>query len=242
MPTRIYYPLLTQGPHLFELPSKQAQHVRVLRFKLADSLQLFDGKGHVAPARITQLDKKSIWVEIEALQIAPQTDLYPIHLIQALTRHETMDWIIQKATELGVKSITPVISERTQGRLKGNQLDKKMQHWQEIIVSAAEQSGLNFLPILKTPLQLIDFLTGLTTHAPPLFIFDPEATQSFHDLKSIPASSQILIGPEGGFTADEIQAAIRFQATPLHLHQNILRAETAAISALSIGQFHFGRK
>ena len=242
MPTRIYYPLLTQSPNQFELPSKQAQHLRVLRFNCGDSLQLFDGKGHFADARIQQIDKKSVRVEVDALQIAATADTYPIHLIQALTRHETMDWIIQKATELGVKSITPVISARTQGRLKDKQREQKMQHWQEVIVSAAEQCGLNFLPILKAPLPLTDFLAERTAHTPPLFIFDPEATQSFHDLHTIPASSQIMIGPEGGFTADEIKAALYHQAIPLRLHHNILRAETAAIAALSIGQFHFGRK
>ena len=241
MPTRIYCPLLTESPTRLECPAKQAQHLRVLRFQLGDALQLFNGKGDFAEATIIHLDKKSIQLEIAALQMASPSETYPIHLIQALTRNETMDWIIQKATELGVKSITPIISERTQGRLKGSQLDKKMTHWQEIMISAAEQSGFNFLPTLHSPLLFLDFLAELNPDSPPLFIFDPEEKQAFYDLHIHPTSSQLLIGPEGGFTKEEVNAAVRDHATPLRLHHNILRAETAAIAALSMTQLHFGR-
>ncbi len=239
MPTRIYYPHLTQCASPLELPPKQAQHVRVLRLSLGESVELFDGKGHFAEAKLVHLDKKSVQLELADLHIATPAQTYPIHLVQAMTRNETMDWIIQKATELGVKSITPIMSERTQGRLKDSQLDKKMTHWQEIIISAAEQSQLNFLPLLKAPLLLSDFLAGLNAHSPPLFIFDPESSQSIRDLHAHPKTCQLMIGPEGGFTAAEIKAALAHHATALRLHQNILRAETAAITALSISQFYF---
>jgi 16S rRNA (uracil1498-N3)-methyltransferase len=240
MPSRIYYPLLSQSPPIFELPAKQAQHVRVLRCNLGDALEVFNGKGHFAEAHIIHLDKKSVQLELKALQIATQAETYPVHLIQALTRNETMDWIIQKATELGVKSITPIMSERTQGRLKADQLNKKMLHWQEIIISAAEQSQLNFLPILKEALTLENYLAAQNEHAPPLFIFDPQSSHSFHDLRTHPKACQIMIGPEGGFTPAEVKMALTHHAQSLRLHQNILRAETAAITALSLCQFHFG--
>ncbi len=240
MPTRIYYPALTQETERIELPPKQAQHIRVLRLHLGETLHLFNGRGHFASATLIHLDKKFVHLERDALQIAEPPTTYPIHLVQAMTRNDTMDWIIQKATELGVKSITPIMSERTQGRLKADQLEKKISHWQEIIISAAEQSHLNFLPILKIPLTLAEYLKEQDQHSPPLLIFDPESPHSFHDLRSHPKTCQILIGPEGGFTAAEIKTALTHQATSLRLHQNILRAETAAITALSICQFHFG--
>ena len=242
MPTRIYYPLLKQSPERFELPSRQSQHLRVLRFGLGESLEVFDGQGLLAVAHISYIDKKQIQLERGVLQKAPTLLTYPMHLIQALTRHDTMDWIIQKATELGVQSITPVISERTQGRLKDQQLTKKMIHWQEVMISAAEQSHLSILPELRPLQRLDDFFSCLGTDSPALFIFDPAAEKSIDEIHSAPQSSQIMIGPEGGFTAAEVKQALAHQAIPLRLHQNILRAETASIAALSICQFHFSKK
>ncbi len=237
MPPRIYYPELKQSASCIDLPAKQAQHLRVLRLLQGEEVELFDGKGQTAQAKLLEISKKRVALEREPIVSVPAPETHPVHLLQALTRHETMDWILQKATELGVKSITPLICERTQGRLKGEQGQKKQAHWQEVLVSACEQSGLNFLPVLNPPILFVDYLQQHSLQNAH-FILDPQSTHSF-EAYAPPAASSLLIGPEGGWTASELLQALAAGAQPICIHANVLRAETAAVCAISLCQYAF---
>ena len=227
MSTRIYLPEFSEI-----LPPKQAQHVRVLRLNINDEIELFDGQGNVAQAKIKTIDKKNIGIEIVSQNNVQTPKTFPIHLGMSIIRE--MEWAIQKAVELGVTEITPIVADRSQGRFKPEQAAKKMQHWQEIIIAACEQSGLNFLPKLN----------NITPHPCPLpqgargLILDPYATKELRDIPPS-ASATLLIGPEGGFTEAEIKSAKAAGYQTLRMHDNILRAETAAIAAIALSQFHF---
>ncbi len=224
---------------IVELDERAAQHVRVLRLRIGDAVQFFDGMGGVAEANVIHCDKKRVALQLGERSRAVIPALYPTHLIQSLIRNDNMDWVIQKAVELGVASITPLIGERVQGRLQGAALAKKMAHWQEIIVSAAEQCGQNILPTLH---PLIHF-EALSQHADrlgaELMILDPEASHSFRNLGRRPNASALLIGPEGGFSPTEMQLILQKKWTRIALHPNILRAETAAIVSIAMCQFCF---
>lgn len=232
---RIYVPAFASM-----LPPKQAQHVRVLRLGCGDKLDLFDGMGNETCATIRQIDKKAVIVDMSPVVRAPEPNTYPTHLALSVIRNEPMDWAIQKAVELGVHTITPVVAERSQGRFNPEQAEKKYLHWQEIIISACEQSGLSFLPRLAAlaPLQALFVLphTGLR------LMFDPQAIRSLHTLESSAAATTLLIGPEGGFTQAEIANAETAGFVKVSLHAQTLRAETAALVAISLVQFHFGTR
>ncbi len=221
---RIYLPTFEK---IF--PPRQAQHVRVLRLNRGEALTLFDGKGQLAQARLSKIDKKTVEVEITALQTAPRPETFPIHLAMSVIRE--MDWVMQKATELGVQEITPLISARTQGHPS----DKKQAHWHEVMISAAEQSGCNFLPTLHPTLNFETF----ARQNPGALILDPTATRSLKDLPPDRKSATLLIGPEGGLTPQEILLAKEAGCIRVSLHEQILRAETAAIVATGIVQFYF---
>lgn len=224
--TRIYVPTLASP--VTELPEKAQQHVRVLRLQVGDTLELFDGQGHIATACIRSIDKKNIQIDVQPLVVAPLPQTYPIHLMQALINPTKMDLIIQKAVELGVKSITPLICERTQGRPE--RVAQKMQHWQAIMESSAEQCGLNLLPVLH-PIIALDSVpeAARTLGAHPVMLSPLAAKQS---LGPRPAATAVIIGPEGGFSPRELAWATAQHLDALCLHENILRAETAAIVAI----------
>lgn len=244
MSPRIYY----SGPFSLTMPqsldSRGAHHVRVLRLQTGDLLTLFNGIDQLAQARIEQLDKKQVQVRLLQIDNALPLLVRPLHLVQGLIRSDKMDWIIQKAVELGVTEITPVICERTQGRLKPTQWEAKCLHWQEIIMSAGEQSGNNCLPTLHAPRLFSDFLGQHSSQPVSTFILDPQATQTFHDFTAPTSSTEIriLIGPEGGFTSTELSLAAYSGSLSICIHPHILRAETAAIAALTQCQFHFNAK
>lgn len=240
---RIYLADLSSHSQNISLPAKQAQHIKVLRLQANDEITLFNGLGLNATAKIGQVDKKTVIVEILTLDTMTRPAVFPIHLAQSFIKNEHMDWLIQKAVELGVAAITPVVSERCQGRLKPEQLERKLQHWQDIIIAACEQCGLNFLPTLYSPCSFNIFVKAEEKEATGIkFILNPHVSRT---LKNLPAeghaAATILVGPEGGFTENEISMAQQERFIALSLHPQILRAETAAITATGIIQFYFNR-
>src|SRR5690606_23195549 len=144
---------LTLGQH--DLPEAQAHYIgRVLRHAVGDAVQLFDGSGQEFLGELIEVGKKTVRVELRE-QFAGQADSnLHIHLGQGLSRGERMDWAIQKATELGVAEITPLVSERCEVRLKDERADKRMAHWRQVMISACEQCGRSSLPLLHPPLTL----------------------------------------------------------------------------------------
>jgi 16S rRNA (uracil1498-N3)-methyltransferase len=235
---RIYTPQTLAGSSLVELEQQASHHInKVLRMQEGDSLILFNGDGFDYSARIDSIHKKSLSASMD-VAIASETESpLSIHLGIGISKGDRMDWIMQKATELGVTTITPLFTERTEVRLKGERLEKKHQHWQQIIISACEQSGRSVLPQLA-PATRIDMWTE-NTQAEKKFVLHHRSTQTL-DGKDTPKSIVLLVGPEGGLSEAEIMAAEKHNFDALALGPRVLRTETAPLAALSVLQLLWG--
>ena len=230
---------------LIFLTCKEANHIRnVLRMKRGDTLSVMDGKGHLVEATIEELHPKGVRVKIIRSLPAPAPSPVEIHLAQALIKSRPMDSLIQKATELGVSSITPFASERTAARIRPEHLSRKMDHWEEIIKAACKQSGRPNLPTLNPPLAF-EALIGNAPHQGTLKVLLWEAEKEA-DLKGLlrsggqPSHILAIVGPEGGFTPREIRNARNAGFRIVSLGSRILRSETAAITIVSIIQYEWG--
>ncbi len=237
---RIYYPLDITLHTDLQLTPNAANHVAtVLRMRVGDSLLIFNNKNCEYKASIRSITKREVVVVINEQQVNDRESPLAIHLIQAVARGEKMDWIIQKASELGAHSITPIITRRSGVKLTDKRWQKRLQHWQAVAISAAEQCGrnrlLNIQPVIDFNVLLEQPLTGNK------FILAPMATQSLStDVPLIAKSVQLLIGPEGGFSEQELQLATEHSFKAIKLGPRILRTETAAIAIIAICQAYFG--
>ena len=216
-----------------------ANHImRVLRLREADALTLFDGRGGEYGARIAGFRKDSVQVEVKEHRDVERESTLNLTLAQGISRGERMDWVMQKATELGVTRIIPVITERTMVKLDERQADRKLEHWRAIVVSACEQCGRNRVPEVILPQVYIEAVRSIDT-AVTRVLLSPTGTLRARDLGE-PASIAILIGPEGGLSDKEQEAAIGAGFQPLRMGPRILRTETAAIAALAALQHNYG--
>jgi 16S rRNA (uracil1498-N3)-methyltransferase len=226
---------LSIGEH--ELPEAQAHYIsRVLRMAEGDALQLFDGSGNEFRARLIDVGKKRVVVQIDESFAGQVESPLQIHLGQGLSRGERMDWAIQKATELGVSEITPIFSDRCEVRLKDERADKRLMHWRQVAISACEQCGRSRVPVIHPPLLLADWLKQ--TQAELKLVLHPVAEPWASHAR--PASLAFLIGPEGGLSEAEVQQA---QAAGYHsarLGPRVLRTETAPVVALAVAQQLWG--
>lgn len=225
---------LSLGTH--SLPEAAAHYIgRVLRLQAGTAVQLFDGSGMEFRGELLDVGKKQVSVELkDEVPGMPESSLR-IHLGQGLSRGERMDWAIQKATELGVAEITPIVSERCEVRLKDERADKRLAHWRQIAISACEQCGRSVIPQINPPQPLAEWLPveaalKLVLHpvAEPLTSHQPPATLAF------------LIGPEGGMSDAEVEQATRAGFLPARLGPRVLRTETAPVVALSVAQQLWG--
>ena len=226
---------LSLGSH--ELPEAQAHYIgRVLRLNAGAAVQLFDGSGIEFIGEITEVDKKQVRVALsEQIAGQPESPLR-IHLGQGLSRGERMDWAIQKATELGVSEITPIVSERCEVRLKDERADKRLAHWRQIAISACEQSGRSSVPMIQPPMALTDWLQQSSAEL-KLVLHPVAQALSSHNK---PASLAFLIGPEGGLNDSEVAQAQAAGFLAARLGPRVLRTETAPVVALSIAQQLWG--
>lgn len=216
-----------------------ANHImRVLRARDGEELTLFDGRGGEYGARITGLRKDSVTVDVREHRALERESALDLTLAQGVSRGDRMDWVMQKATELGVRRIVPMITERSVVRLDEERSEKKLQHWRGIAISACEQCGRNRVPDVTAPTRFFDALRGSDASATRLLL-SPNASLRARDLPR-PAAVTLLIGPEGGLSDTEQEAAIRAGFQPLQLGPRILRTETAAIAALAALQHDFG--
>jgi len=231
---------LTQGASLL-LPTEARHHlVNVLRLKIGDQLILFDGKSQQeAIASITQLDRKSATVSVLSIHTTFRESLLDISLIQAISSTDKMDFTVQKAVELGVKSIQPIYTERSQNPWKANRLKKKLAHWNSIILHACEQCGRTCLPELYSPVSYQNYLSSRNPVRLAL-ILDPRATQPPTEIDNITKGFDILIGPESGFSAQEALLANKASIRAIKMGPRILRTETASIVAITFLQSKFG--
>lgn len=235
---RIYCPQPLASQQTVELESQAAAHlVRVLRMTEGDALRLFNGDGNEYSATLCDVTKKSAVALIGEILRTDTAQPLNLHLGQVVSKGDRMDFTIQKATELGIAEITPLWSERCEVRLKGERLDKKMEHWQKVAISACEQSGRNIVPVIHPPMHFAEW--AASDQSDLQFILHPHDQKPLSDYQP-PESVALLVGPEGGFSEDEVRQAIDAGFKGLTLGPRILRTETAALAALSVFQYQWG--
>ena len=226
---------LSLGRH--ELPEAQAHYIgRVLRLAPGAAVQLFDGSGREYLGELAEVGKKSVSVELREVFDGLAESPLRIHLGQGLSRGERMDWAIQKATELGVAEITPLVSERCEVRLKDERADKRLAHWRQIAISACEQCGRSVLPVIHAPLGLDDWQRQV--QAELKLVLHPVAEPLASHAR--PSSLAFLIGPEGGLSEAEVEQAKSHGFHAARLGPRVLRTETAPVVALSVAQQLWG--
>lgn len=238
--TRIFCdsPMLTG--RTLDLPAAAAHHVaRVLRLREGAALSVFDGAGSEFRAEIVRVAADAVTVLLGA-QLPPVGESpLAVTLIQGISRGERMDWTLQKATELGVHAIAPVLTARSVVRLDAKQAEKKRVHWHGIVIGACEQCGRSRIPNVATPITLRDHLSNVRNDGLRL-VLNPEAPVSLASLASLPAKVELLIGAEGGLEDEELAAAATAGFMPARLGPRVLRTETAAVVALSVLQALWG--
>lgn len=228
---------LTVGGNVV-LPEGAARHVAlVLRMREGATLRLFDGLGREVRAVVSEVGRKRVVAQVEALEDGVDGSPLPVHLGQAISKGDRMDYAIQKAVELGVAAITPLYTEHGDVRLKGEREARKLAHWQAVAISACEQCGRVTVPPVHPPLTLADWLAG--RDEPLRLVLHPATGGGFAEAPP-PASAALLIGPEGGLSSHEVDAALVAGFSPLALGPRILRTETAPVVALSLLQYRFG--
>lgn len=218
---------------IVELPDHVAHHVQVLRLAAGDHITLFNGAGGEYTGTLAAVEKKRARAEIKLFSAREAELPYAVTLAQALPETSKMDWIIEKAVELGVTAIQPLAAQRCVVRLSAERAARKLTHWQGIILSAAEQSGRNRLPHLAEPVNFNDWIGRQDLHL--RILLTPGAEQPLSDWARHhpPQSVALMIGPEGGFTDAEESMACRQGVLPLSMGARVLRTETAALAALA---------
>jgi 16S rRNA (uracil1498-N3)-methyltransferase len=231
---RFYCPQpLIQGA-IVDLPETVAHHLHVVRQQPGDEVVLFNGEGGQARARLVEIGKRRASAEVVAAEAVEVELPYAVTLAQGLPEGSSkMDWIVEKAVELGVAAIQPLAAARSVVKLSGERAEKRQAHWEGVIVAASEQSGRNRLARLEA---LQDFNRYIAQPAAgPRILLSPRATQSLAAWARAtpPCPVTLLIGPEGGFSAQEEDAAIAAGALALAMGPRVLRTETAGLAALA---------
>jgi 16S rRNA (uracil1498-N3)-methyltransferase len=218
---------------IITLPEPVAHHIQVLRLAPGELITVFNGDGGEYSATLTQIERRSVSAEIK-VHHAREVELpFAVTLAQALPEGSKMDWIIEKAIELGVTGFQPLAAQRCVVRLSAERAEKKMGHWQGIIESASEQSGRNRLARLAPLQDYKQWITQQDMHR--RIILTPRAQQSLPDWARHqgPQAVTLVIGPEGGLTEAEENDALRHGALALAIGPRILRTETAALAAVA---------
>lgn len=238
--TRSYLDLPLAVGQGFALPEATTNHlVRVLRLQVGDSCLLFNGDGFDYEARFTSLLKRGAEVEVIARQEVRNESPLRITLAQGIARGEKMDWILQKATELGVARILPVSSERTEVRLDEERAERRVAHWQRVVQSACEQCGRARVPLVEAPVALAVHAAAARELAMEKRVLQPDAAEGPSALA--PCSALMLAaGPEGGFSERDLALLVQAGYRGLRLGPRILRTETAGLAAVAALQSRFG--
>jgi len=258
---RFYCPAPLAMGMLLELPAGAARHVQVLRLQPGDSITLFNGGpgwasaehgstpgplGGEFDATITHMGRSDVGVRIGAHHALEREPLRALHLAVGMPANDRMDWLVEKAAELGVASIQPLMTERSVLRLSGERAQKKVAHWQSIAIAACEQCGGNRVPLVHDVQGLTPWLKSqaVTAHGTALLLSLRAEAQHLHQaLNATPdpdraqsAGFVFLSGPEGGLSPAEEEAALAQGFAPVTLGPRVLRAETAALAALVAAQ------
>ncbi len=241
MSTRLFVSsALSNGVEL-ELDGDRAKYLgKVLRARVGDTLTIFNGDGPEWPATITSISKSSINLAL-GMSIDPGTESpLKIHLVQGISRGDRMDFVVQKATELGVKRITPVLTEYGVVKLKSDRAEKRRDHWQKIANSACEQSGRTRQPLIDMPMPLKNWFGSKPPKVDAEVILVPNAAAPLALIPPPETKICVLIGPEGGFSETEYGDAEVSGFQAVSLGPRVLRTESAAIATLSVLQSMWG--
>ena len=221
------------------LPTAAARHVQVLRLQPGAAITLFDGSGSEWDAEVTHIGRSEVQVRVGTPRPVDRELSVRVRLAVGMPANERMDWLVEKATELGVAEIQPLVCERSVLRLEGERAERRRAHWQAIAAAAAEQCGRDRLPVVHRPGRLDTWLAPLEVADPaPRFVLSLEAdaqplAAALEGRGSAETDLLFLSGPEGGLTPAEEQAARRAGLRPIGLGPRVLRAETAAIAVLA---------
>jgi 16S rRNA (uracil1498-N3)-methyltransferase len=235
---RIFCPEPLASGMALGLPAGAARHVQVLRLQPGDGITLFDGRGGEYTASVTRMGRSEVDVAVGAFDPVEREAPRAVHLALGMPANERMDWLVEKAAELGAASIQPLMSARTVLRLSGERADKKTAHWQAVAVAACEQCGRNRVPLVHPMSTLADWLRQQQQQQPAA----PDLRRYLLSLAdgagALPAGADVgqaacfLSGPEGGLAPQEEDAASAAGFQPVRLGPQILRAETAPLAAL----------
>lgn len=236
---RFYVDFALSPDSVVELPDNVVRHLNVLRVKNTEEIVLFNGNGKAYPALPEVLEKRRASVRILREEATDNESPLNITLVQAVSAAERMDFTLQKSMELGVAEIRPVISERCVVRLSGERAEKRVARWQEIVVSACEQSGRNIVPKvlpLTTYAQALQQLPQETTK----LLMSLNRAQKLSDVRPQSGKVVFMVGPEGGWTEKEEQQAFDAGFQSVTLGKRVLRTETASLAAIAAMQTLWG--
>jgi 16S rRNA (uracil1498-N3)-methyltransferase len=236
----VYLDAPLRGGSRATLTGSAAGHVvRVLRLKAGAPLTLFNGSGSEFEGTVVQVNGDAVTVEVGAAHAIDRESPLPLVLVQGVARAERMDLTVQKATELGVTRLVPVLTERSVVKLDAAQGARKLAHWRAIAIAACEQSGRNRPPEVQAPVAYRDFIRS-QLEVPTRLLLSPVARARVADVPRPPAGVMVLIGPEGGLSAPEQEQALAAGFIGVRLGPRVLRTETAALAALTLLQREFG--
>ena len=233
---RFFCPAPLVTGQALSLPPGAARHVQVLRLQPGAVITLFNGEGGEFEATVTRMGRSDVDVKVGAHHAIEREAPRAIHLLAGITANERMDWLVEKATELGAASLTPLLAERSVLKLKGERADKKRAHWQGVAVAAAEQCGRNRVPPVHEALALADWLAQSRPQATDLrcVLSLADGARPLAQVASgTPQPLWLLSGPEGGLSPAEEAQALAAGFVPVTLGPRVLRAETAPLAALA---------
>jgi 16S rRNA (uracil1498-N3)-methyltransferase len=232
--TRIHCAAALAPNRALSLPSGAARHVQVLRMQPGDALTLFDGHGGEYAATIERMGRGEVEVRVGEHRAVEREAARAVHLAIGMPANERMDWLVEKATELGAAGIQPLMTAHGVLRLAGERADRKRAHWEAIAVAACEQCGRNRVPAIHPVQPLANWLASATAGAPRFILSLTEGAPPLRDAaRNDFERAWVLSGPEGGLGAAEERDAIARGFMPLSLGPRVLRAETAALAALA---------
>jgi 16S rRNA (uracil1498-N3)-methyltransferase len=200
---------------------------------------LFNGSGSFYPATIIQTNKKSVVIQTNQAEKSLSESKLHTHLGQVMSRGDRMDYVIQKSTELGINEITPLTSERCELKLNADRADKRLKHWQQVAISAAEQCGRACVPNIHPILSVHDWGQQNKAHGLSV-VLHHRNTQNIGKIQTTPDHVNLLVGPEGGLSQAEIQLATDATFIPSTFGPRVMRTETAPVACLSILQWLWG--
>ncbi len=242
---RFYCPASLTTGELMDLPAGAARHVQVLRLQPGDAITLFNGgpdvpnsPGGEFDATVTRMGRSDVQVQVGAHHQVEREAPRAVHLVVGMPANDRMDWLVEKATELGVASLQPLMTERSVLRLSGERAEKKAAHWQSVAIAACEQCGGNRVPVVRPVMTLAAWVkaTNADVSGMHLLLSLQPHTRPLREVMTAPETPNIsttfLSGPEGGLSPAEEALALARGFSPVSLGPRVLRSETAALAAL----------